>query len=158
MASNNFGPSKHTEIGYSRCSRLRECCKQAGAEVISNSSNEIHQTWSTYFGRSLYTNEFVFVRMAQASPTPSRRSWRLTKERTTSDKCPRSHSIRYFSKADLVGVLGALSQPSTSLSQILREISVSPLNNGINHRGSPLYLFDKNTRLLSLASYTGKIP
>ena len=26
--------------------RLRECCRQAEAEVISNSSNNIHQTWS----------------------------------------------------------------------------------------------------------------
>ena len=34
-------------------SRLCETCRQAGAEVRSNSSNKIHQTWSTDFSRSL---------------------------------------------------------------------------------------------------------
>ena len=34
----------YTEIGWSKCSRFRECCREAGAEVINNSSNEIHQT------------------------------------------------------------------------------------------------------------------
>ena len=29
------------------CTRLCECCKPAGAEVISNSSNNIPQTWCT---------------------------------------------------------------------------------------------------------------
>ena len=38
----------------SRCFRLRECCRQAGAEVISNSSSKIHQTWSIVFSRPLY--------------------------------------------------------------------------------------------------------
>ena len=33
---------------------LRECCLQAWAEVMSNSSNKIHQTWCTDFSRSLY--------------------------------------------------------------------------------------------------------
>ena len=33
--------------------RLRECCRQAQAEVISNSSNEIHQTWPKPFSRAL---------------------------------------------------------------------------------------------------------
>lgn len=40
--------------------------------------------------------------MVPASPTPSRqRSWRVTRERTTSDKCPRSHSIRTISNAKI---------------------------------------------------------
>ena len=30
-------------------SRLRECCRQVKAEVVSNSSNKIHQTWEALF-------------------------------------------------------------------------------------------------------------
>ena len=41
----------------SRCSRLRECCRRAKAEVISNSSNKIHQTWCTNFSQFLYNLE-----------------------------------------------------------------------------------------------------
>ena len=43
-----------TEIGKSRCSRLRECCRQAEAEGISKCSNKIHQTLCTDFSHSLY--------------------------------------------------------------------------------------------------------
>ena len=43
-----------TEIGYIRCSRLRECCRQVEAEVVSNNRNKIHQTWSIDFSQSLY--------------------------------------------------------------------------------------------------------
>ena len=31
------------------CTRLCECCKPAGAEVISNNNNKIHQTWCIDF-------------------------------------------------------------------------------------------------------------
>ena len=34
--------------------RLRECCRQGRAEVVSNRSNKIHQTWGPPFSRSLY--------------------------------------------------------------------------------------------------------
>ena len=34
--------------------RLCECCRQGQAEVMSNSSNNIHQTWGPPFSRSLY--------------------------------------------------------------------------------------------------------
>ena len=31
--------------GLKALARLRECCRQAQAEVVSNSKNKIHQTW-----------------------------------------------------------------------------------------------------------------
>ena len=34
--------------------RLRECCRQAQAGVVSNSKNKIHQTWQEPFSRALY--------------------------------------------------------------------------------------------------------
>ena len=34
--------------------RLRECSRQVEAEVVSNSSNKIHQTWEALFWRPLY--------------------------------------------------------------------------------------------------------
>ena len=33
---------------------MRECCRQSQAEVASNSSNKIHQTWGPPFSRALY--------------------------------------------------------------------------------------------------------
>ena len=33
---------------------LRECFRQVEAEVVSNSSNKIHQTWEALFWRPLY--------------------------------------------------------------------------------------------------------
>ena len=33
--------------------RLRECCRQSQAEVLSKSSNKIHQTWGPSFSRAL---------------------------------------------------------------------------------------------------------
>ena len=41
--------STSTKISQSRCSRLCDCCRQAGAVVISNRSNKIHQPWCTNF-------------------------------------------------------------------------------------------------------------
>ena len=41
-------------VWQSRCSRLSECCRQAGAEVISKFNSKIHQIWSTNFSQSLY--------------------------------------------------------------------------------------------------------
>ena len=37
--------------------RLRECCRQSQAEVVSNSRNTIHQTWGPLFSRALYACE-----------------------------------------------------------------------------------------------------
>ena len=34
--------------------RLRECYRQLGAEVVSNSSNKLNQTWGPPFRRALY--------------------------------------------------------------------------------------------------------
>ena len=34
--------------------RLRECCRQGQAEVVSDSRNKIHQTWGPPFSRALY--------------------------------------------------------------------------------------------------------
>ena len=36
------------------CSRLHECCRHVEAEVITNSRNRLHQTWSTDFSQSLH--------------------------------------------------------------------------------------------------------
>ena len=33
---------------------MRECCRQSQAEVVSNSSNRIHQTWGPPFSRALH--------------------------------------------------------------------------------------------------------
>ena len=40
--------------------RLRECCWQGHAEVVSNSRNKIHQTWGPLFPSALYLTQ-VFV-------------------------------------------------------------------------------------------------
>ena len=34
--------------------RLRECCRQTQAEVVSKSSNKNHQTWELPFSPALY--------------------------------------------------------------------------------------------------------
>ena len=34
--------------------RFRECCRQSQAEVVSKSSEKIHQTWTKPFSRYLY--------------------------------------------------------------------------------------------------------
>ena len=34
--------------------RLRECCRQCQAEVVSNSSNKVHQTWGLPVSLALY--------------------------------------------------------------------------------------------------------
>ena len=34
--------------------RLRECCRQGQAEVVSKSSNKSHQTWGAHLSRALY--------------------------------------------------------------------------------------------------------
>ena len=47
----------HTGLGYKVIPRLRECCKQSQAEVVSKSSSKIHQTWGLPFSRALYTND-----------------------------------------------------------------------------------------------------
>ena len=35
--------------GLKGCPRLRECCRQDQAEVVSKSRNKIHQTWGPAF-------------------------------------------------------------------------------------------------------------
>ena len=40
--------------------RLRECYRQVEAEVVSNSSNEIHQTWEALFWQPLYQSASIF--------------------------------------------------------------------------------------------------
>ena len=46
--------ANYTEFGKNWCSRLRECCRQGGAEAISKCSSKIRQTWSTDFSQSLH--------------------------------------------------------------------------------------------------------
>ena len=45
-----------TGLGQKVVPRLRECCRQSQAEVVSNSRNKIHQTWGPGppFSRALY--------------------------------------------------------------------------------------------------------
>ena len=40
--------------------RLRECCSLSQTDVISNSSNKIHQTWQPPFGQALYSLSLPF--------------------------------------------------------------------------------------------------
>ena len=54
------GLEVHTEIGQSRWSRLRECCRQACAEVITTSSSKIHQTWCTDFCSPILSSKMQF--------------------------------------------------------------------------------------------------
>ena len=42
---------------YKAIRRLRECCRQVEAEVVSNSRNKIHQTWERPFRDSLYKRD-----------------------------------------------------------------------------------------------------
>ena len=42
-------PLKATGHGLKVVPRLRECCKQSQAEVVSKSRNKIHQTWGPPF-------------------------------------------------------------------------------------------------------------
>ena len=43
-----------TEQGYKMVPRLRECFVQSQAEVVSKSTNKIHQTWGPPFDQALY--------------------------------------------------------------------------------------------------------
>ena len=72
------GPSRNTEIGggvkrfgpiyQSWCYEFHainrvplkggpQCCRQGQTEVVSNSSNKIHQTWGTPFSRALWSRK-----------------------------------------------------------------------------------------------------
>ena len=42
-----------TGLGQKVIPRLRECCRHSQAEVVSKSSNKIHQTWGPPFSRAL---------------------------------------------------------------------------------------------------------
>ena len=42
-----------TGLGKKVVPRLRECCRQSQAEVVSKSGNKIHQTWGPPFSRVL---------------------------------------------------------------------------------------------------------
>ena len=43
----------YTGLGKKASARLCECCRQAQAGVVSNSTNKIHQTWPRPFSRAL---------------------------------------------------------------------------------------------------------
>ena len=43
-----------TGLDYKAVPRLRECCMQVEAEVVSNSRNKIHQTWEWPYSPALY--------------------------------------------------------------------------------------------------------
>ena len=53
--------------------RLRECCRQSHAKVVSKSSDNIHQTWGPPFSRalynSLYSNWSPYVSPSEFSTT-----------------------------------------------------------------------------------------
>ena len=44
-----------TGLGQKVVPRLRECRRQGQTEVVSKSSNKIHQTWGPPFSQALYT-------------------------------------------------------------------------------------------------------
>ena len=46
-----------SENPYKDVPRLRECCRQVKAEEVSNSRNNIHQTWERPYRDSLYRPE-----------------------------------------------------------------------------------------------------
>ena len=48
------GESAYTGLGKKAPARFRECSRQVQAEVVSNSSNKIHQTWPKPFSQPLY--------------------------------------------------------------------------------------------------------
>ena len=50
----SFLVNPRTGLGWNVIPRLRECCRQVEAEVVSNSKNKIHQTWGPPFRRALY--------------------------------------------------------------------------------------------------------
>ena len=43
----------YTGLSQKTSARLSECCRQIEAEVVSNSSNKIHQTWLEPFSQTL---------------------------------------------------------------------------------------------------------
>ena len=43
-----------TELSKKVVPSLRECSRQSQAEVVSKSSNKIHQTWNPHFSRALH--------------------------------------------------------------------------------------------------------
>ena len=42
-----------TGLGLKMVPRLRECCRQSQAELVSKSRNNIHQTWGPPYSRAL---------------------------------------------------------------------------------------------------------
>ena len=50
--------------------RLRECCRQTEAEVVSMSMNKIHQTWGPPFNLALYVSlAFEYLAERRGEPT-----------------------------------------------------------------------------------------
>ena len=43
-----------TVVQYKGATRLRECCRQCQAEVVSNSTNKFPQPWVLPFSRAMY--------------------------------------------------------------------------------------------------------
>ena len=71
--------SRSTGSGKKVDPRLRECCRQSQAEVVSKSSNKIHQTRGPPFSRALYrcnrpslTSDEMMVVVAQRALSLSR--------------------------------------------------------------------------------------
>ena len=54
LANIKFISDNHTGLGLKVVPRLCECCRQSQAEVVSKSSNKIHQTWGPPFNQALY--------------------------------------------------------------------------------------------------------
>ena len=52
------GIQTFTGLGKKVVPRLCECCRQSQAEVVSKSSNKIHQTWGPPFSQTLYNLNF----------------------------------------------------------------------------------------------------
>ena len=46
--------NSHTGLHYKVVPRLRECCRQVEADMVSNTRNNIHQTWERPYSGALY--------------------------------------------------------------------------------------------------------
>ena len=66
-----------TEIGLSWCSRFLECCRQVEAEVVSNNSSKLYQTWNIDFGQTLYSVHGAICRTVSGWMNGEQNIWGL---------------------------------------------------------------------------------
>ena len=77
---------------------LRECSRQVEAEVVSNSSNKIHQTWEALFWRPLYSRFGENSRAINQSSKPLLNSVCFWPTRSILEFYSRSRSLLLMSR------------------------------------------------------------